>query len=231
ADLIELVLANTSIERLRITSVGPHEIDERFISIVNQPRVAPHLHLALQSGSPTVLKRMKRWYNLQQYRRAVRRLKQEIPEIGITTDVIVGFPGETEAEFEESYQFVREMGFAKLHVFPFSARRGTAAAGYPDQVPAPVKARRSARLRELGEELHASFLNDQFNRDVDVLLEHEVHADGVDGKAIWSGLTGNYARVYVPVEPGTDYSNRFVRARTVDRYEDGLLAGQPAAIW
>lgn len=231
ADLIELVLSDTSIERLRVTSVGPHEIDERFISIVNQPRVAPHLHLALQSGSPTVLKRMKRWYNLQQYRRAVRRLNQEIPEIGITTDVIVGFPGETDAEFEETCDFVREMGFAKLHVFPFSARRNTAAASYPDPVPAPVKSRRSARLRAIGEELHASFLNQQLNRDVAVLLEHEVKSEREDGHTIWSGLSGNYARVFVPVEPSGDYANRFVKVRTRERIEDGLLAGKPAAMW
>lgn len=231
ADLIERVLAETSIERLRITSVGPHEIDERFISIVNNPRVAAHLHLALQSGSPTVLKRMKRWYNLQQYRRAVRRLYQEIPEIGITTDVIVGFPGETDTEFAETCEFVQEMRFAKIHVFPFSARRNTAAAGYQDPVPPPLKARRSAQLRAIGDQLHASFLSRQVGQPVEVLLEHEVASDNDGDQVIWSGLTGNYTRIFVPLQPGVDYGNRFVQARTIEPLNDGLLAEPSSATW
>ncbi|HEU5423297.1 MAG TPA: tRNA (N(6)-L-threonylcarbamoyladenosine(37)-C(2))-methylthiotransferase MtaB [Nitrolancea sp.] len=228
ADLLEQVLDQTGIERLRVTSVGPHEIDAQFISILQRPRMMPHLHLALQSGSATVLHRMKRWYNLQQFRRAVNQLRAAMPEIGITTDVIVGFPGESDEEFEESCDFVREMAFAKVHVFPFSARRGTPAAGMPEQVPSRVKEARGARLRALAGEMHAAFVAQQLGREAAVLLEHE--AGELQGRALWSGLSGNYLRVYVPAEPGADVENRIVTVRLRAPYQDGALADAPPAI-
>ncbi len=226
ADLLEHVLEHTTIERLRVTSVGPHEIDERFISILKRPRMAPHLHMALQSGSATVLRRMKRWYNLQQFRRSVRRLREEIPDIGITTDVIVGFPGETDQEFEETCDFVREMAFAKIHVFPFSARRETAAATMTGQIPNRVKERRSARLREIGDELHDSFVASQLRRESEVLLEQS-HDDVLPGQTVWSGFTGNYLRVYVPSTQ--ELRNRMVTVRPDAAIRDGALAGAP--VW
>jgi threonylcarbamoyladenosine tRNA methylthiotransferase MtaB len=227
ADLLEYVLDATTIDRLRVTSVGPHEIDERFIQILKQPRMAPHLHLALQSGSATVLRRMKRWYNLQQFRRAVRRLRAEIPEIGITTDVIVGFPGETDEEFDETCDFVREMAFSKVHVFPFSARRDTPAAAMERQVAPRVKDARSARLREIGDELHQAFVQQHLGAELTVLLE-QVHDECIDGQPRWSGLTGNYLRVYVPSYD--DLENRVVTVRAVDLFKDGVLSGAPDAI-
>jgi len=227
ADLLEYVLDSTGIERLRVTSVGPHEIDERFISILKRPRMARHLHMALQSGSASVLRRMKRWYNLQQFRRSVRRLRQEIPDIGITTDVIVGFPGETDQEFEESCAFVQEMAFAKLHVFPFSARRGTAAAVMDEQIPARVKERRSAELRGIGDELHQSFVTSQLGCETEVLLEQQ-HQDVLPGQTVWSGLTGNYLRVYVP--SAQDLTNGMVTVLPEVAIRDGALSGSPVRI-
>jgi threonylcarbamoyladenosine tRNA methylthiotransferase MtaB len=224
ADLLEFVLDNSNIERLRVTSVGPHEIDDRFISILQRPRMAPHLHMALQSGSPTVLRRMKRWYNLQQFRRAVRRLREEIPDIGLTTDVIVGFPGETDEEFAETCEFVQEMQFAKLHVFPFSARRETAAASMEHQVSARVKEARSARLRDIGDQLHEQFVQRHLDREVEVLLEQS-HGDVVPGKTTWSGFTGNYLRVYVPSK--SDLENRMIKVNIVEPIRDGALASIP----
>ncbi len=221
ADLLERVLDQTRIERLRVTSVGPHEIDERFITILKRPRMAPHLHMALQSGSATVLRRMKRWYNLQQYRRSVRSLRHEIPEIGLTTDVIVGFPGETDQEFDETCEFVEEMAFSKLHVFPFSARRDTPAAEMDGQVPPRDKERRSARLREIGDRLHAEFVAQHLGRTADVLLEH-AHHDVLHDRPVWSGFTGNYLRVYVPSNESLE--NQFVKVEIVDPIRDGALA-------
>ncbi len=224
ADLLEHVLDTTDIERLRVTSVGPHEIDDRFISILSRPRMAPHLHLALQSGSPTVLRRMKRWYNVQQFRRAVRRLREELPAIGLTTDVIVGFPGETDQEFDETCEFVQEMAFAKLHVFPFSARRNTVAASMPSPVPSRVKDRRSATLREIGERLHSDFVDLNLGRETEVLLE-QAHDDVIPGETVWSGLTGNYLRVYVPSSDNLE--NRFVTVDLSERIRDGALSRPP----
>lgn len=224
ADLLERVLAETDIERLRVTSVGPHEIDARFIRILEHPRMAPHLHMALQSGSETVLRRMKRWYNTRQFRRAVRQLREAIPDIGITTDVIVGFPGETDDEFAETCDFVREMGFSKLHVFPFSARRNTPAATMSDQIHPRVKERRSAALREIGDELHAAFVDRHLGRELTVLVEQPVEGDP-EGRPLWSGLTGNYLRVYLPsTEP---LENQIVRVVARERYRDGVLADAP----
>lgn len=227
ADLLERVLDETTIERLRVTSVGPHEIDERFISIVKHPRMAPHLHMALQSGSETVLRRMKRWYNTRQFRRAVRRLREEVPEIGITTDLIVGFPGETGEEFAETYEFVREMAFAKLHVFPFSARKNTPAATMPDQVHPRVKERRAAELRALGDELHAAFVAPHIGQTLHVLVE-QVVSETADGQQLWSGYTGNYLRVYIP--SNEDLENRFVTVRAVGPHQDGVVSDAPLSI-
>jgi threonylcarbamoyladenosine tRNA methylthiotransferase MtaB len=229
ADVLERVLEETTIERLRVTSVGPHEIDARFIGIINHPRMAPHLQMALQSGSETVLRRMKRWYNTRQFRRSVRQLREMVPEIGITTDLIVGFPGETEAEFEEGCDFVREIGFSKLHVFPFSPRRNTAAAEMGEQVHPRVKERRAATLREIGEKLSGTFARRHVGQDLRVLVE-QVEREEPDGTRLWSGLTGNYLRVYVPAAQDRDLSNCLVSVRGVQRYQDGMLSTHPVVI-
>jgi threonylcarbamoyladenosine tRNA methylthiotransferase MtaB len=220
ADLLEYILDNTSIPRIRITSVGPHEIDSRFIEILKHPRMMQHLHMALQSGSATVLKRMKRWYNLQQFRRSVRLLREAIPDIGLTTDVIVGFPGETDDEFDETMAFVEEMAFSKLHVFPFSARRDTAAADMGGHVDHQVKERRSAQLRDLGERMSHTFLESQHGKEMTVLLEGRSIIDE-DGWEWRSGFSGNYVRVYVPESVGIA-ENQILMVQSDGLFRDGL---------
>jgi threonylcarbamoyladenosine tRNA methylthiotransferase MtaB len=228
ADLLEYLLDTTAIPRLRITSVGPHEIESRFIDLLHHPRLMPHLHMALQSGSPTVLRRMKRWYNLQQFRRSVRQLREAIPEIGLTTDVIVGFPDETDEEFEETMQFVHEMQFSDLHVFLFSPRRGTEAASMNDSVPHRVKEERSARLRELGRALSDSFRDSQAGRLEEALLEEKVVRDDCDTQ--WrSGLTRNYLRVYVPESPQL-HPNQIVSVLLKEPFRDGVIAAPTASV-
>jgi threonylcarbamoyladenosine tRNA methylthiotransferase MtaB len=226
ADLLEYVLNNTTIPRVRVTSVGPHEIDSRFIDILKHPRMMPHLHMALQSGSATVLKRMKRWYNLQQFRRSTRFLREAIPDIGLTTDVIVGFPGETDDEFQETLEFVDEVAFSKLHVFPFSARRDTPAAEMSDPVTHETKERRSAALRDLGERLAKDFNDRQIGSEVEVLLEGRCLTD--DDSEEWrAGFSGNYVRVYVPESAGIA-ENQIVTAHVVDAFRDGLRTSFPS---
>jgi threonylcarbamoyladenosine tRNA methylthiotransferase MtaB len=226
ADLLEHVLINTTIPRVRVTSVGPHEIDSRFIELLKHPRMMPHLHMALQSGSATVLRRMKRWYNLQQFRRSTRFLREAIPDIGLTTDVIVGFPGETDDEFQETLEFVEEIAFSKLHVFPFSARRDTAAADMPDPVKHQTKEQRSAALRDLGERLTKDFNDRQIGSEATVLLEGRCFTDQ-DGSEWRAGFSGNYVRVYVPESAGI-VENQIVKAQVVDTFRDGLRTSFPS---
>jgi threonylcarbamoyladenosine tRNA methylthiotransferase MtaB len=225
-DLLEYVLQETSIPRVRVTSVGPHEIDSRFIEILRHPRMMPHLHMALQSGSATVLRRMKRWYNLQQFLRSIRYLREAIPDIGLTTDVIVGFPGETDEEFLETLAFAEEMSFSDMHIFPFSARRDTPAAEMTDFVNHQVKEERCARLRELGKRLADQFTGAMVGEDMTVLLEGRVVEDE-QGNRFRGGLSGNYVRVYVPESEATA-ENRIVDVTALEPFRDGLRSSHPA---
>ncbi len=224
-DLLEIVLDRTSIPRIRVTSVGPHEIDSRFIQILQHPRMQPHLHMALQSGSSTVLRRMRRWYNLQQFRRSVRFLRESIPNIGLTTDVIVGFPGETETEFDETLEFVDEMRFNKVHVFPFSSRRNTEAAELDGHVSPDIKEERSARLRALSDALADSFHRDQAGLDAHVLIEQSRTDE--TGQTWWTGHSGNYVRYYIPAVDHSPLENSIVTVRAEQQFRDGVQASQP----
>lgn len=131
ASLLERILTETGIKRLRLSSLQPQEVTPELFRLFGDGRLAPHLHLCLQSGSDSVLQRMKRCYSVARYERAVSLIREAIPDAAITTDVMVGFPGETEAEFEESYEFCWRLGFSRIHVFSYSRRRGTEAAQLP----------------------------------------------------------------------------------------------------
>ncbi|GAI82790.1 unnamed protein product, partial [marine sediment metagenome] len=130
-ELLEQILAQTDVIRLRLSSLQPQEITPELIELWRDDRLCRHFHLSLQSGSDSVLNRMKRNYSVSDYQRAVSIIRALLPEAAITTDIIVGFPGETDSEFEESYNFCRQMGFARIHVFSYSLRRETQAAGMP----------------------------------------------------------------------------------------------------
>ncbi len=147
--LIRLLLAETDIPRLRLSSLEPWDLSPDFFALWQNPRLCRHLHLPLQSGCDTTLRRMARRTSQASFRALVESARAQIPELGISTDLIIGFPGETEAEFESSLAFVREMDFMKLHVFRYSPRAGTAAARMPGQVQDRVKKERSQRLLAL----------------------------------------------------------------------------------
>jgi threonylcarbamoyladenosine tRNA methylthiotransferase MtaB len=211
--LIERILAETDISRLRLTSLQPHEISPRLIGLWRDPRLCPHFHLSLQSGSDAVLGRMKRLYAIADYQRAVALIREEVPEVAITTDVIVGFPGETEAEFQESFSFCRQSQFARIHVFPYSPRPGTAAADLPQVVPDMIKKRRCQQMLALAgksaEDYHRLFLG----RTMEVLWEQKV-------SGIWSGLTGNYIKVYTASRH--DLTNRLSLVKLEKIYKGGV---------
>lgn len=183
----------TNLARIRLGSVDAPEIDDELIdTLISHPRACPHLHIPLQAGDDEVLRRMRRPYTLQQYRSIVSKVREKLPRVAITTDIIVGFPGETEGQFEGALEFVREMGFSRLHVFRYSPRRGTPAASFPEQIPAQIKSRRSQKMIELGKELSLSFHQRYVGQKVEVLWE-ESSAD--PGGELWQGHTSTYVQV------------------------------------
>ncbi len=211
--LLERLLAETGIERLRISSLQPPEITPELVSLWKNPRLCLHFHLSLQSGSDAVLRRMKRRYDAGGYREAVELIRHAVPEAAITTDVIAGFPGETDAEFEESLAMCRDIGFARIHVFQYSPRPGTAAALMDGQVEEEVKKERSRRMMELGKESARRFHEGFLGRETDVLFEQ---ASG----GVWNGHSGNYIKVYV--KSGRDLCNEMLPVRLKKVYRDGM---------
>jgi threonylcarbamoyladenosine tRNA methylthiotransferase MtaB len=181
-----------------------------------------HLHLPLQSGSDTVLKRMVRRYRAADFRALVERVRAAMPEVAITADLMVGFPGETEAEHADSLAFVREMAFAEQHVFRYSCRPGTAAARLPDDVAPPVKKRRSEEARALDAELRRAYKQQFLGRTMNVLWEEPAPSpareDGAD--PIWSGLTDNYLRVFAR---GAQREGQITPVRLDELTVDGIL--------
>jgi threonylcarbamoyladenosine tRNA methylthiotransferase MtaB len=190
AGLVREVLAHTQFPRLRLSSIEPWDLTPDLLELWDNPRLCRHLHLPLQSGSDATLERMNRRYTASEYSDLLAAARRTIPDLAVTTDVIVGFPGETEADFEASAAFVDAMAFARLHVFPFSARQGTAAAGMPAQVPATVKKERAARMAAIGQRCGMAFRSRFLAQTMDVLWESQSSGQ-------WDGLTDNYIRVWV----------------------------------
>lgn len=193
ADLIGAVLQETPVSRLRLSSLEPWDLDENFFSLWQDPRLCRHLHLPLQSGSAATLRRMARKTTPQSFADLVTAARLAIPQVAITTDIIVGFPGESEAEFTDSLKFVESMEFAGGHVFAYSARPGTAAARMPDQVPHSLRKERSSRMRKLFERSATNYQAAFLGQQVNVLWENASEVGPRGWKA--SGLTDNFLRV------------------------------------
>lgn len=201
--LVGTILTETEIPRLRISSIEPWEVDAELISLWRDPRLCRHFHLPLQSGSPSVLKRMARKTSQRDFRSLVERIRAAIPGVSITTDVIVGFPGETDVEFEESCAFIESIGFSGGHVFAYSARPETPAAGYPNQVLHTIRRQRSKVLRELFSNQAATFRKRFLEQKLEVLWEKSVKTtDGWNS----SGWSDNYIRVSATM-PGYCWNN------------------------
>ncbi len=195
--LITAVLERTNAPRLRISSLEPWDLEVGFFNLWHDERLARHLHLPLQSGCAATLRRMVRETTPEEYAVLVETARQAIPGVAITTDIIVGFPGESEAEFDESLAFVRQMNFAGGHVFTYSKRPGTAAARLPDPVPHPVRKERNAAMRAVLETSEKTYAEQFVGQRVEVLWERaDRRGDG------WrmEGLSGNYLRVHARAE-------------------------------
>ena len=194
-DAAECACSVEGIERVRLGSLEPELLtDEDMMRLAAQPKFCPQFHLSLQSGCDAILRQMNRHYTTEEYLEIVRFIRNHFENPSITTDIIVGFPGESEEHFLQSLAFVREVGFARVHCFPYSRREGTRAAALPDQLPARVKEERNRRLAAEAERCKAAFLKEQVGRTEEVLLERQRE----DGS--FEGYTKNYTPVRIKGE-------------------------------
>ncbi|PKB77860.1 MAG: tRNA (N(6)-L-threonylcarbamoyladenosine(37)-C(2))-methylthiotransferase MtaB [SAR202 cluster bacterium Io17-Chloro-G9] len=217
--LLRRVLAETTVPRLRVSSLQPQEIEPGLLELWQDNRLCPHFHMALQSGSGRVLAAMRRRYTVAKFADTVELIRRTVPDAGITADLIVGFPGEGDAEFQESREFVRAMEFSDMHIFPFSPRPGTSANYLGDDVPPGMKKQRTAEMIGLAKEGFRGFRQQQLGKIRPVLWETERL---VEGTPAWSGLTDSYIRVYTS-SPEALY-NQIIPARLLQLNGDWVSA-------
>ncbi len=206
--LIQTIIKETDIPRIRLGSVEPWNLGEDFLALFTHARMMPHLHLPMQSGADTVLRRMARRCKTAAFIDWLVVAREQVQDLNITTDMIVGFPGETDSEWQQTLAFVRACRFSHIHIFPYSARPGTYAASLPGQVDAATKKQRCRALRSLAEAMKLAYMQTFIGRECEVLIEHarDVH----DGEAAYSGYAPNYLRVAIPAQQGKPYINRIV---------------------
>ncbi|GAA0084554.1 tRNA (N(6)-L-threonylcarbamoyladenosine(37)-C(2))-methylthiotransferase MtaB [Clostridium sp. CTA-7] len=205
-DIIEEIEKVDGIERIRIGSIEPAFFTPEVIEKIKKfKKLCPHFHLSLQSGCDATLKRMNRRYTAQEYADSVNLLRETMPDVSITTDVIVGFPGETEGEFNETYEFLKNIKLTKTHVFKYSPRKGTKAADMQDQIDGSIKEKRSKLLIELSNKNEKEFIEKFIGKEMNVLIETEVK--GQEG--VYEGYTRNYIKVQVPCSC-TDVTGKIV---------------------
>lgn len=193
SDLIRAVHGIEGIRRIRLGSLEPGIVTEEFAgTLAAMPKICPHFHLSLQSGCDATLKRMNRRYTSEEYYEKCRILRKYFDDPALTTDVIVGFPGETEEEFQESFDFVDKVDFYETHIFKYSKREGTKAASMPEQVDEQIKAERSARLIALGEKKRKAYEERFIGRTVEVLVEEDAV---IDGRTVQTGHTKEYIKI------------------------------------
>lgn len=205
------------IDRIRLSSLAINEIDDRLIELIGDRRVCRHLHVPLQSGDDTILKRMRRPYDTRFILRKLTQICERYPEISLGTDIIVGFPGETQNAFQNTKKLLEHFPFTYLHIFPFSVRSGTHAADMPNRVPRSTVRDRCHELNEMNAAKKEQFLTKQIGRFLDVILEN-LHDQGM------VGTSSNYLKVYIPSLRAVEKT--LITVRVTDR-EGNLLRGEP----
>ena len=215
-DLIHEVSKFPDLKRIRISSIEATELNEKFLKeLASNLKICDHLHIPLQAGSDLILQKMNRKYTINEYQEILRKIREIRPDISITTDVIVGFPGETEVLFEETLETVKKINFSKIHVFPYSIREGTAASKMPMQVQESVKHERSKKIVSLSSNLESAYAKKFINQTLEVLIEKSAEKESI-------GTTSNYLKVkvasYFP-------NNSLVKVKIV-AYENGCLYGE-----
>lgn len=213
ADVCAEILANCSIPRIRLGSVEPMEVSDKLLKLMSEePRMCRQLHLPLQSGSDEVLAKMNRPYRTEDYRQMARKIRERVPEIAITTDVMVGFPGESDDDFRQCLMFVDEISFAGMHIFKYSPRENTPAASFAGQVDAGLKDKRSKAMMAVAEKNELKFMESFVGSEVDVLLEEQ------DKKGYWEGHTDNYLKVLCQLENAKRGDIRRVRITHLNKH-------------
>ncbi len=216
--LLRSLLEHTTVERLRISSLQAQEITPELVSLWQDPRLCRHVHMPLQSGSDAVLRLMNRHYDSARVRQAAAMLRERCPDMAITTDIIVGFPGESEADFAQTVSLCQELRPARIHAFPYSPRPGTAAAAMTPRVDSKIQNERLARMLTPAGENGLRFRESFLGQTLPVLWERPIKGE----KDLWSGLTGNYIRVYT--RTGDDLHNRIIPAKLTG-IKDGKVFG------
>ena len=219
-ELLKKIDAIPGLERLRLGSLEPKSMTPEFISGLKELRhLCPHFHLSLQSGSDTVLKRMNRKYTTEEYEDRVKALRTEFPDMSLTTDIITGFPEETEEEFEETIEYARKLKFAKIHVFPYSVREGTKAADMP-QIDMSIRKARAKRLIEVSDELASEFAASMTGKEAVILIEK---IEEKDGRFIAEGYTENYVRTFAEVGNGHFSRGDIVKAAVIRSENENIF--------
>jgi len=221
--LLRRVQKTEGIERIRLGSLEPRIMTEEFVrELSSLSKICPHFHLSLQSGCDATLKRMNRKYTAAEYAKAVECLRRYFDRPAVTTDIIVGFPGETEEEFEETLRFAERIAFSQIHIFKYSRRGGTVADRMEHQVPEQVKTERSDRLEQLEKRMREAYVSGFAGEEEEVLLEEEAEADGT---AYMVGHTTRYVKVFLPMTVGERQPNETVCVRISNvRAADGIKA-------
>lgn len=218
-DAVKTVLDVPGVQRLRLGSLESVEVEPRLLTLMQEDaRFCRHLHLPLQSGCDKTLQAMHRPYTTVKFKTLLADIKTRVPDIAITTDVIVGFPGETEADFETTCKFAESCGFSKMHIFPFSARKGTPAEKFAGAVTEAVKKERADILGRIDETMHKAFLQAMVGQTAEVLFEQPA------GEDYFEGLTGNYQRVFVK-SGGRNFSGEILRVK-ITAFDGEKLLGE-----
>ena len=217
-DAVQAVLSVEGMCRVRLGSLESVEVEPRLLELMaNEPRLCKHLHLPLQSGCDKILQAMHRPYDTARFTQLLQQIRAQVPDVAITTDIIVGFPGETEEDFATTLAFAEKCGFAKMHIFPYSKRKGTPAEKMPNQVDEAVKGERAARLAAVDEKLHQAMLKQMVGKTEEVLFEQPVDAVHMEG------LCGPYLRVVVS---GTEELSNTIAKVKITGIVDDWLTGE-----
>ncbi|MCF8000321.1 MAG: tRNA (N(6)-L-threonylcarbamoyladenosine(37)-C(2))-methylthiotransferase MtaB [Halanaerobiales bacterium] len=220
-NLIEELSEIKGLKRIRLSSIEVTEVNDRLLNLIKQnEKVCPHLHLPLQSGSNKILDKMNRPYTKEEFREKVNKFREEIPHLAITTDVIVGFPGETIKEFRETYDFIKEIGFSRLHVFPFSRRKNTPAYDMKPRVRGDIKSKNAGRLRKLNKKLMSQFNRKFLGESKNIIIE-----DNKDNETgLYTGYTDNYIKVLV--DPKEDEIEKLKNVKLIKCHNYESLRGK-----
>ena len=217
SDAVSAALSVPALCRLRLGSLESVEVQPELLRLMQEdPRFCCHLHLPLQSGCDKILKAMNRPYDTARFKELIDRIRAAVPDVAITTDIIVGFPGETEADFAQTLTFAEACGFAKIHIFPYSKRKGTPAAERKDQLSNKEKEDRVHRLEAVDRKGNEIFRKTLIGRQYPVLWEQ------IGRKGLWEGLTPNYVRVYLKSEE--DLTGTLTTVAVTGLFDDGVLA-------